>query len=109
MRVKHLAAKNKMAKGKATNAATSWVPSAFTQKELDKAKADGLISNNDSIIFPGTERIPMPKNGCQVMFSPFFSMDYLFLPTSSFVGSFMFTVCSFTSSHQILSSILPIL
>jgi hypothetical protein len=63
MRVKHLAAKNKMAKGKATNAAMSWVPSAFMQKELDKAKADDLISNNDSIIFPGTERILKPKSG----------------------------------------------
>jgi hypothetical protein len=35
MRVKHQVQKNKMTKG--TNAATSWVPSAFTQKELDKA------------------------------------------------------------------------
>jgi hypothetical protein len=25
------------------NAAMSWVPSAFTQKELDKARADGLV------------------------------------------------------------------
>jgi hypothetical protein len=109
MRVKHLVAKNKMAKGKATNAVTSWVPSAFTQKELDKAKADGLISNNDSIIFPSTERIPKPKSGYRVMFLAFLPADYLFLPTSSFVGSFMFMVCSFTSSHQIPSSISPVL
>jgi hypothetical protein len=71
MRVKHLAAKNEMAKGKAMNSATSWVPSAFTQKELDKAKADGLVSNNDSIIFPSTERIPKPPSGYWVMFLAF--------------------------------------
>jgi hypothetical protein len=71
MHVKHSAAKNKMAKGKTTNAATSWVPSAFTQKELEKAKADGLISNNDSIIFPTTERIPKPQSGYRVMFLAF--------------------------------------
>jgi hypothetical protein len=61
MRVKHLAKKNKMVKGKATHSATSWIPSVFTQKELDKAKADDLIFDSDSIIFPSTERIPKPK------------------------------------------------
>jgi hypothetical protein len=60
MRVKHLSAKNKMTKGKA-NSAMSWVPSTLTQKELDKAKADGLVSNKDSIIFPTTERSPSPQ------------------------------------------------
>jgi hypothetical protein len=57
MRVKHLVKKNKMVKGKAVNAATSWVPSAFTQKDLDKAKADDLISDSDSVIFPSTELV----------------------------------------------------
>jgi hypothetical protein len=45
MRVKHLATKNKMVKGKAANAATSWVPSVFMQKDLEKAKMNGLISD----------------------------------------------------------------
>jgi hypothetical protein len=48
MRVKHQAQKHKMTKG--TNASTSWVPSVFTQKELNKARTDGLISNDDEII-----------------------------------------------------------
>jgi hypothetical protein len=47
MRVKQLAQKNKMTKGKTANAATSWVPSVFSQKDLDKAQADGLISDDD--------------------------------------------------------------
>jgi hypothetical protein len=35
MRVKHRAQKHKMTK--VTNASTSWVPSFFTQKDLNKA------------------------------------------------------------------------
>jgi hypothetical protein len=61
MRVKHLAQKNKMAKGKTVNTGTSWVPSVFTQKDLDKAQADGLLSDDNQVIFPSTERIPKPK------------------------------------------------
>jgi hypothetical protein len=101
MRVKHLAQKNKMTKGKTANAATSWVPSVFTLKDLDKAQADGLISDDDQVIFPSTERIPKPKSGFRVIFLPFFSAGFPFLPTSSFVGFFSFMVCSFISSHQI--------
>jgi hypothetical protein len=89
MRVKHLAAKNKMAKGKATNSATSWVPSAFTQKELDKAKADGLVSNNDSIIFPSTERIPKPPSGYWVMFLAFL-LHGLSLPAHEFLRGLLY-------------------
>jgi hypothetical protein len=59
MRVKHLASKNAMAKEK-SNAATSWVTSAITKKEVEKARTDGLISAQDSIKFPSTERIPEP-------------------------------------------------
>jgi hypothetical protein len=68
MRLKHLVAKNKMAKGMATNSATRWVPSALAQKELDKVKADGFISSNDSIKFPSTKQIPKPLSGYRVMF-----------------------------------------
>jgi hypothetical protein len=41
------------------------------QKELDKAKADGLVSNKDSIIFPTTEQISKPPSGYRVMFLAF--------------------------------------
>jgi hypothetical protein len=101
MRVKHLAQKNKMTKGKTANAVTSWVPSVFMQKDLDKAQADGLISDDDQVIFPSTKRIPKPKSGFRVMFFAFFCAVFNFLPTSSFMGSFLFMVCSFISSHQI--------
>jgi hypothetical protein len=43
--VKHQAQKHKITKG--MNAATSWVPFVFTQKELNKARTDGLISDDD--------------------------------------------------------------
>jgi hypothetical protein len=79
MRVKHLASKNKMTKGKAPNSATSWVPSAILQKEVEKAKTDGLISSNDSIKFLSTERIPQPPE--------WLSGDVPFLPLPRFVSS----------------------
>jgi hypothetical protein len=89
MRVKHLAKKNKMAKGKATNSAMSWVPSAFKQKDLIKAKADGLVSNNDSIIFPSTEQIPKPPSGYQVMFLAFL-LRGLSLPAHEFLCGLLY-------------------
>jgi hypothetical protein len=108
MRVKHLAVKNKMTKGKA-NFATSWVPSTLTQKELDKAKADGLISNKDSIIFPTTERISKPPSGYRVMFLAFLLRGFS-LPAHEFLRGLLYIYgVQFTSSHQILSSTLPIL
>jgi hypothetical protein len=108
MRVKHLAKKNKMAKGKATNSATSWVPSAFKQKDLIKAKADGLVSNNDSIIFTSTKRIPKPPSGYQVMFLAFL-LRGLSLPAHEFLRGLLYVYgVSFTSSHLTLSSTLPV-
>jgi hypothetical protein len=71
MRVKHLAQKNKMGKANTANSATSWVPSVFKQKDLDKAVADGLISDDDQVVFPSTEQIPKPKSGFRVMFFAF--------------------------------------
>jgi hypothetical protein len=60
-----------MGKSNTANSATSWVPSDFKQKDLDKAQADGLISDDDQVIFPSTERIPKPSNGFRVMFLVF--------------------------------------
>jgi hypothetical protein len=88
MRVKHLAAKNKMTKDKA-NSAMSWVPSTLTQKELDKAKADGLVSNKDSIIFPATERIPKPRSGYRVMFLAFLLCGFS-LPAHEFLRGLLY-------------------
>jgi hypothetical protein len=50
-----------MGKSNAANSATSWGPSDFKQKDLDKAQADGLISDDDQVIFPSAERIPKPR------------------------------------------------
>jgi hypothetical protein len=94
MRVKHLAIKNAMAKGK-SNAATSRVTSTITKKEVEKARTDGLISAQDSIKFPSTERVPEPPSGYQVMV-------FFFLPMSFFVGFSFFMVCGFTGSHLTL-------
>jgi hypothetical protein len=88
MRVKHQAAKTKMTKGKA-NSSTSWVPSTLTQKELDKAKADGLVSDKDSIVFPTTERIPKPSSGYRVMFLAFL-LRGLSLPAHEFLHGLLY-------------------
>jgi hypothetical protein len=69
MRMKHQAQKYKMTK--VTNASTSWVPSVFTQKDLNKAQMEGLISNDDEVIFPSAERIRKPTDGFRVMFLVF--------------------------------------
>jgi hypothetical protein len=87
MRVKHQAQKNKRTKGK--NTAMSWVPSAFTQKELEKAQADGLISNDDKVILPSTEWIPKPGDGFQVMFFAYL-LHGLSLPAHEFLCGLLF-------------------
>jgi hypothetical protein len=68
MHVKTCAQKNKMGKSQTVNSATSWVPSDFQQKDLDKARADGLISDDDQVTFPSMERIPKPPSGFRAMF-----------------------------------------
>jgi hypothetical protein len=87
MRVKHQAQKHKMTKGK--NVATSWVSSAFTQKELEKAQADGLISTNDEVIFPSAERIPKPRDSFWVMFFAYL-LRGLSLPAHEFLHGLLF-------------------
>jgi hypothetical protein len=43
---------------------------AFCQ-ELNKARTEGLVSNDDEVIFPSTERIPKPRDSFRVMFLAF--------------------------------------
>jgi hypothetical protein len=88
MRVKHLATKNAMAKGK-SNSATSWVTSAITKKEVEKARTDGLISTQDSIKFPSTEWILEPPSGYRVMFLAFI-LRGLSLPAHEFLRGLLF-------------------
>jgi hypothetical protein len=109
MRVKTCAQTNKMGKSITANSATSWVPSDFKQKDLEKAQADGLISDDDQVVFPSTDRIPKPLSGFRVMVLAFLLRGLSSQPTSSFVGYFLCTVCSFTSSHQTQSFILLVL
>jgi hypothetical protein len=88
MRVKHLATKNIMTTGKA-NSTTSWVASAITKKEVEKARKDGLISAHDSIKFPSTERIPEPPSGYWVMLLAFL-LRSLSLPAHEFLRGLIF-------------------
>jgi hypothetical protein len=74
---------------KGMNAAMSWVPSVFTQKELNKARTDGIVSNDNEIIFPSTERIPKPRDGFRVMFLSFL-LRGLSLPSHKFLRGLLF-------------------
>jgi hypothetical protein len=89
MCVKTRAHKNKMGKSITTNSATSWVPSDFKQKDLEKAQADGLISANDQVVFPSTDRIPKPPNGFWVMFLAFLLCGLSF-PADEFLRGHLF-------------------
>jgi hypothetical protein len=89
MRVKTLAQKNKMRKTNTANSMTSWVPSDFKQKDLIKAQAEGLISDDDQVIFPSTERIPKPPSGFRVMFLAFL-LHGLSFPAYEFLRGLLF-------------------
>jgi hypothetical protein len=78
-----------MGKSNTANSATSWVPSDFKQKDLTKAQADGLISDDDHVIFPSTERIPKPPSGFQVMFLTFLLCSLSF-PAHEFLRGLLF-------------------
>jgi hypothetical protein len=87
MRVKHRVQKHKMTK--VTNASTSWAPSVFTQKDLNKARTEGLVSNDDEVIFPSAERIPKPSDSFRVMFLAFL-LRGLSLPAHEFLHGILF-------------------
>jgi hypothetical protein len=89
MHVKTLAQKNKMGKSNTANSATSWVPSDFKQKDLEKAQADGLISDDNQVDFPSTERIPKPPSGFRMMFLAFL-LRGLSLPAHEFLHGLLF-------------------
>jgi hypothetical protein len=64
------------------------VPSDFKQKDLTKAQADGLISDDDQVIFPSTERIPKPPSGFRVMLA--FLLHGLSFPAHEFLCGLLF-------------------
>jgi hypothetical protein len=59
------------------------------QKEVEKARTDGLISSSDSIKFPSTERIHQPPSGYRVMFLSFLFRG-LSLPAHKFLRGLLF-------------------
>jgi hypothetical protein len=89
MRVKTRTQKNKMGKNITANSATSWVPSDFKQKDLEKAQANGLISDEDQVVFPSTDRIPKPPSGFRVMFLAFLLRGLSF-PAHEFLCGLLF-------------------
>jgi hypothetical protein len=60
-----------MAKKGAKKQALEWIPSAFDEADLKKAKKEGLLSESAEIIFPSTKAIPAPPTVFWVMFLAF--------------------------------------
>jgi hypothetical protein len=89
MRFKTRAQKNKMGKTNTTNASTNWVPTEFKQTGLNKALADGLIADDDHVVFPSTKRIPKPPSDYRVMFLAFL-LGGLSFPTHEFLRGLLF-------------------
>jgi hypothetical protein len=69
--------------------ATKWIPSKFKESDLVKAKKEGVIATDASIVFPGTECIPKPSSGHRVMFLAFL-LSGLSLPAHEFLCWLLF-------------------
>jgi hypothetical protein len=78
-----------MGKSITANSVTSWVPSDFKQKDLEKAQADGLISVDDQVVFPSTDRIPKPPSSFRVIFLAFLLRGFSF-PAHEFLRGLLF-------------------
>jgi hypothetical protein len=89
MPTKKVAHKEKMTKKKSGSAATKWVPSKFEESNLTKAQREGFLVGAVPIVFPGTERIPKPPSGYQVMFLAFL-LRGLSLPAHEFLCGLLF-------------------
>jgi hypothetical protein len=68
---------------------TKWVPSKFEECDLNKAKREGFLAGAAPIVFPGTERIPKPPSGYQVMILAFL-LHGLSLPAHKFLRGLLF-------------------
>jgi hypothetical protein len=85
MRLKRRSTKSAMTK----SPAISWVRSTITERDVEKVTADGYLSEEDSIQFPSTERIPNPLDGYRVMFLAFL-LRGLSLPAHEFLRGLLF-------------------
>jgi hypothetical protein len=89
MPTKKVAHREKMTKKESSSMATKWVPLEFEESDLKKAKKEGFLPEEASIIFPGTERIPKPPSRYRVMFLAFI-LRGLSLPTHEFLRGLLF-------------------
>jgi hypothetical protein len=71
------------------SSSTKFVRSVISENDVEKARADGLLSAQDSIKFPSMERIPKPLSGYRVMFLAFL-LRGLSLPAHEFLRGLLF-------------------
>jgi hypothetical protein len=78
-----------MVKKGAKKQALGWIPSSFDERDLKKAKREGILSKSTEIVFPSTEAIPAPPAGFRVMFLAFLLRGFS-LPTHEFLRGILF-------------------
>jgi hypothetical protein len=78
-----------MAKKGTKKQSLGWIPSAFDDADLKKAKREGFMSESLEIVFPSTEAIPSLPAGFWVMFLAFLLRGFS-LPTHEFLHGLLF-------------------
>jgi hypothetical protein len=89
MPTKKVAHREKKSEKENNTMATKWVPYEFKESDLDKANKEGLLADDVSIVFPGTECIPKPPSGHRVMFLAFL-LRGISLPAHKFLRGLLF-------------------
>jgi hypothetical protein len=78
-----------MAKKGTKKQSLGWIPSAFDDADLKKAKREGFMSESLEIVFPSTEAIPSLPAGFWVMFLAFLPRGFS-LPAHEFLHGLLF-------------------
>jgi hypothetical protein len=108
MPIKKVAHRATIVKKGGNKMALKWVPSSFEESDLKKAKKDGFLPEAAPVISPATSAFPRRQKDIGLCSLPSFSVAFLSLPTSFFVGFYLSTACSYISSRRIQFSISPI-
>jgi hypothetical protein len=78
-----------MAKKGTKKQALGWIPFAFDDADLKKAKREEFMSESMEIVFPSTEAVPAPPVGIRVMFLAFLLRGFS-LPAHEFLRGLLF-------------------
>jgi hypothetical protein len=86
MPIKKVAHRATIVKKGGNKMALKWVPSSFEESDLKKAKKDGFLPEAAPVISPAMSAFPRRQKDIGLCSLPSFSVAFLSLPTSFFVG-----------------------